>query len=509
LVKLDRIDSLAYGLVTFFFVFILIFGSRYHIIEELHSSERDGYVAKADDIRAGKIPRDKFRPLLYPILSAAAGSVLNDTFSGARAISSFFSALFILMTYVLGKLCFNKKVGLCALIMTGLNYNVIIEGVHVMTDMTFAAFTLICLVMIIRSQEKFTYLNLSLTSFSFSLAYFTRYTALSLIPPILVSYLFLHPTVSKKRLAYLILLFVFLSVLFLMPHFILTDHVFGNPFHQENWKNLAYKLYPKLFWTQSAEAEQPFDGLLSVIMYSPNKFVLSTIQTIGDFFISRMVILGGRGVAGIFFLVFGTFGLGMALWRPSRKFLILLFFFVTYIVMVSAFFVPFKRLMLPVLPVWFMVISYFFISDGLWKKGNPRLINTLRFLLLFIFFICMGMSTARELSSFIERHPVQELNTALHLQEEYGTDISVMGTAPHLGRYVHYRYSFLPLGMKKTAYFQELEGIIQQQQVDFILVGRLTLRTRPVNLFLMKAIPSYLKPIFHNEDVVLYKVKSK
>jgi hypothetical protein len=143
------------GVLTIVFVlFLLLFGEKFHYIEAVGSAEVDGYVSNAEVIRSGQIPSDPFRPLLYPILSAGLGELINDTFSGARAVSSISAGLLVLLTYELGRLCFNREVGLAACIAVLLNYNTIIHGLYVTTDMTFAALALLTLVFSVRANRE-------------------------------------------------------------------------------------------------------------------------------------------------------------------------------------------------------------------------------------------------------------------------------------------------------------------------------------------------------------------
>ena len=88
-------DRAIWILLGVFFAFMLAFGAKYHPIEDVNSAEWDGYVSKADAIRQGTLPHDAFHPLLYPILVAGAGELLDDTFVGARLISSLFAVLFV------------------------------------------------------------------------------------------------------------------------------------------------------------------------------------------------------------------------------------------------------------------------------------------------------------------------------------------------------------------------------------------------------------------------------
>ena len=86
----DRSDRLAAAAALALLLALALFGGRYHWVEEAGTAERDGYVAQAELLRGGSLPRDPYRPLLYPLLTAALAATggSGGAFTAARLLSN-------------------------------------------------------------------------------------------------------------------------------------------------------------------------------------------------------------------------------------------------------------------------------------------------------------------------------------------------------------------------------------------------------------------------------------
>jgi 4-amino-4-deoxy-L-arabinose transferase-like glycosyltransferase len=202
-------------------IFLIIFGCKFHIIEEIGSAEMDGYVGKAEQIAAGNLPIDPYRPLLYPILSAGMGALLGDSFGGARTLSSLFAGLFVLTGYFLGKHCFDRRVGFFVLAALICNFNVITMGISTSTDIMFSALALVTLYLAVSIKEGSGIRDIAFLALASSIAYFTRYVAVFVLPVVIFS-LISRRGPSTRRKVVDILLYCVLSVIFLLPHFFLS-----------------------------------------------------------------------------------------------------------------------------------------------------------------------------------------------------------------------------------------------------------------------------------------------
>src|SRR4030095_8030978 len=110
----------------------------YHWVEAANSAERDRYVEKAEAILAGELPSDRFRPPLYPLLTAGLTLVFGDPFAMARLVSNLAAAGLFLCAYELGRRLGGEVAGAWALGLAMVNYHVWIDGELANTDMLFA-----------------------------------------------------------------------------------------------------------------------------------------------------------------------------------------------------------------------------------------------------------------------------------------------------------------------------------------------------------------------------------
>lgn len=85
------------------FLALAVFGARYHWVEEIGTAERDGYVTKAEELLAARIPEDPFRPLLYPLLTAGLAWLGPATFTAARLLSNTAAVALVLLAWGFGR----------------------------------------------------------------------------------------------------------------------------------------------------------------------------------------------------------------------------------------------------------------------------------------------------------------------------------------------------------------------------------------------------------------------
>jgi len=498
-----KTDKKAYFLVILFVALLMLFGGKLHPCQQDRTAEMDGYVEKADQIVAGQIPCDPFHPLLYPILSSGAGVLLHDTFAGARLVSTVFAGIFVLLTYLIGRQLFNEKVGLFALLAMILNYDVITNGLFTSSDMTFSALVLLAVFFCMRLNSRIKLSRVILLAFSFALAYFTRYLALSLIPMILFAFSFPSTATLNKTKVMFLAVFSIIVVLILLPHFYLTAHVFGTLFYNENWKNLALKIYGNGDFSYYKRI--PFNGWAAVIFSSPFKIIILFFREVWDF-IARGALWEIYGFGFLF--LFSAYRMFFVL---NQKRVIVLLFIFSYIVLVCLSFYARPRLLLPILPLSYLIVFSFIFNNlpGIFRFKNLKVKYST---LIFIGFILWSaINTARLLPGFVGNHPLKEIEAALILQQKHGADLSVIGTNTYLQHYVRYRYYFdggIGSEFKNPQnYYRWLQLLISEKHADYLIVGRLSLWDRPEALLSIHEVPFFLKPVFENKDVVIYKTE--
>ena len=477
----NRSDSAAGLLIAGFVLFLLFFGARFHTIEIPDSAENDGYVVQADEIRAGSIPRDPYHPLLYQVLSAGAGALLDDSFAGARTVSSLMAGLFLLMTYLVGRAYFGAVVALFSVVALALNYNVITMGMDATTDMCFSALATAVLFFSLRAIEKPGPASAVLPAFTFSLAYFTRYSAVFLVPAVVVALLAPSAKAGVWGKGVRLAVFAAAAALFLAPHFVLTDKVFGSPWYSENWKNLAFKLHGGGDW--SYFRRMPYDGLVSVVAGAPLKLVASALC--------------------------GAFAACFAI---DRKRLVMLSFLFFYVLLGCIAFLSGSRFMIPILPLCCLFGGKFLLAGpfaGSFRIGAWRIHRAAP--VVAVFFAALLLSTVTHVRLYVRAQPLSELAAARVIEREYGPDVTVLGTFPFMQRYVKYRYFKMDDAVggdarDGRAYLRRVRSIVEEKDADFVIIGEASLKGRPAELLNTGEAAPFLRLLMRGDGVVVYRV---
>jgi hypothetical protein len=506
----NRYDAAAGLLIAAFVLFLLLAGPRLHTIEIPDSAENDGYVAQADTIRAGAIPRDPYHPLFYQILSAGAGALLGDSFAGARTVSSLMAGLFLLMAYLAGRSLAGPCAALFSVAMLALNHNVVTAGMDAATDMCFAALAAAVFLFSLRAAERRGTAPAVALALVFALAYFTRFSAAFLAPGIIAA-LVADParTGARGTLARLAV-FAAAAAVFLVPHFALTNAAFGSPWHNENWKNLAFKLHGGGDW--SYFKRMPYDGLASVIAGAPLKLVASTFRELAKFFYSTLGAVGGGGTAGAIFAGAALFGMFAACFGIDRKRLVALAHLCGYVLLSCVAFLSGPRFMLPVLPLLCVFAARFLIDGpfaGSFAIGSRRLPRAAPVAAALL--AALLVSGIPHVRNYVRAQPLGELDAARAIERDYGSGVTVLGTFPFMQRYVRYEYRALEgaasgEAMDLDAYLRRLGATVEAAGADFVIVGEASLKGRPAGLLDAGGAAPFLAPLFRGDGTVVYRV---
>ncbi|HXU43901.1 MAG TPA: glycosyltransferase family 39 protein, partial [Thermoanaerobaculia bacterium] len=184
-------DRRALAAAACLFLALALFGARYHWVEEAGTAERDGYVAEAQQLLAGHLPHDPFRPLLYPLLTAGLGVALRDPFAAARLISNLAAAALAWLAYRTGRELGTPEngawVGAGAMAVTAVNPNLWILGQHVTTDMLFGALAAGILLAGLIYLKRPAPAPALAAGLLLGLAAFTRGNAIFLLPALLLA----------------------------------------------------------------------------------------------------------------------------------------------------------------------------------------------------------------------------------------------------------------------------------------------------------------------------------
>ena len=497
--RFNSINVYAYLYIGVYSLLLFLFASKLHPMESQMGAtpERDFYVVKIEQVVAGEIPVDAYRPLLYVFASALPALVIGDSFLGGQLISIVSSSLLLLLIYNYFKKS-SSMLSLLIVTLVSLNFYYIVASVTVATDMLFA-----CIAFLLIKYSGDTYFsNKSISPFLVSvlwgLLYFTRYTALLFLPIVIVC-IWKHYKGYNiyKRLLYMALCIIAtLSVL--VPQMYISYNSFGSPFYNRNWQNTALRMYSNTY--DYTESITQFDGYTSVILSNPLLYVKSTVMVTLDFINGRAAeLLGNSGPGGlpgsILFItfLFGAFYYFNKRTSFARIKLYLLFLLLYTSGILMAFSVQ-SRFLLPFLPLMYYVSIEYII------KYNYRYHKQW---ILLLFLLLMAGSFHR-LHQFCNTHPVDERDSVIWLQKHYGSEITILGSAYSLGRFTDANYQFVnSLGQD---YYLELEEAILTGSIDYIVIGRASLGSNTYSFVsnLEDSLP--IKVLQRDNDVTIYAI---
>ncbi len=468
-------NRLAWTATIGLFVALALFGAAVHWVEEAGTAERDGYVAQAEQVLSGQLPHDPFRPLLYPFLTAGLSTVVGAPFAAARLISNAAAALLAWLAWKTGRDLVGVRCGAWAFALVAVNPNLWILGQHASTDMLFAALgagVLAALVSVVERPTANSSIAVLIAGLLFGLAAFTRGNALFLFPGIVLGFL-LAPIPGATRLRWLAL-FAIAALPGFAAHWTTRALEFGSPFYDENWKNLAWKLYGAGDWSYLDRV--PFQSASEIV----HADLMRVLQG-GGSEVLRFAKSGFAQIAGtwVHALTFG-FGVAAAVWHRHRGALWLLTSIAMFTIALALAFFTWGRLLLALLPTIAAISAYPLATA--WGGDRARRFGTLVAVALVL--LLATKTFLFRLPAFGARHPYEEI-AALRAVEDSAHPLSALaGTSPFLGRYLDRRYVALPdaFGPEKSnpaLWFHRIAILLEQENVEFVAVSEIDLRDRP------------------------------
>jgi len=484
------------------FIALALFGSRVHWVEEAGTAERDGYVAQAEQILHGTLPRDPFRPLLYPILTAGLALVTGNAFAAARLLSNLAAAALAWQCWAFGRRLGGPACGawpFWGMALAAVNPNLWILGQHLSTDMLFAALAAGALLAGLYYLEEPRLATALLGGALLGLAAFTRSNAVFLVPPLLAAW-WLAPGERRRRVAQLAAA-AGLAILVLVPHWALRQAAFGDPFHDENWKNLAWKLHGYPDWSYLDRV--PFSGGLAVVRDDPAGVVRGGFAELGRFFF-------GGGASQLFgtwaHVLLLALGAGIAVWtrqrrRPALWLLGSCGFFLVAIAFV--FFTWGRLLLLLIPPVYALGFAVFE------RLGKRRALNVWAAALVLVLAV---KTFGFRLPDFVSRHPYREVAALRRLDPSLPPGAAFAGTSPFLGRYLGHPYLDLPDAFgpeiaDPRLWFARVEPLVRRAHVIYVVAGATDLRDRPASLLKTGDPVPWLHRVEEKDGVAVWQVR--
>lgn len=513
------------------FLLLALFGARWHWVEEEGSAERDAFVAQAEAILAGDLPRDPFRPALYPLAVAGLGALGVEPFAAARLLSNAAAAALALLAFAFARRLAAGaghgesaggpagKAGWWTFALVAVNPNLWILGQHASTDAAFAAIAAAALLAGMAYLQAPGWRPALAAGAALGLAAFLRGNALFLAPGLALAWL-LAPR-RPRRLAHLAGL-AGVALLVLAPHFALRAAAFGDPLHDENWKNVAWKLHGHPDWSYLERV--PYSGAGELLRAEAGAIAAAGVAELARFARSGLAQLLGTPLHALAFLA----GAAAALAWRRRAAGWLLVASGAFLGGVALVFFAWGRLVLALLPIaaaltvapWaagarraavrrrLMRLAFLPADPG---RRRRLLRGTATLAALGLVLLLAAKTFFFRLPAFVERHPVREVATVRALAAATPPGTVLAGTSPFLGRYVERRYVDLPDAFgaeiaEPARYYARLERLLAAEGVDYLVAGRLDLRDRPAGLLAERPPVPWLAPAGGDEEVRVWRV---
>jgi 4-amino-4-deoxy-L-arabinose transferase-like glycosyltransferase len=547
-----RADRLARWAALALLLALALFGRRYHWVEEAGTAERDGYAGQAALLLAGSLPHDPYRPLFYPMAAAAITPLTGDAFTAARLLSNLAAAWLAWLAYAYGRRLGGAVVGGWAMALAAVNPNLWIIGQHATTDMLFAALAAAALLAGLRYLQAPAAAPALLAGLALGLAAFTRSNALFLLPALLAAWWLAPvwgppvppaPAPLPSRLGHLGLAAA-AALVGLLPHWALRLVEFGSPFYDENWKNLAFKLYGYPDWSYLNRV--PFHSAAEVALRDPVAVLRGGVAELWRFAGAGAAQLFGTWVhvllvvAGALWLIVRRGRSGAAA-RPAaagipgelerRSAIWLVLSLLSFLAATAFAFFTWGRLLLVLLPGAYALgfASWAALQGagsapeagsgvragaGAAARGGraARWVMVAASAAGAALVLLLALKTfVYRLPAFVARHPYVEVEVLRRLDARLPPGAVLAGTSPFLGRYLVHRYVAIPdaFGAEVVApalYYAQLARLVRDARVSYLVAGAVDLRARPPGLLAPNAPVPWLAPAGAERGVAVWRV---
>jgi hypothetical protein len=431
--------------------------------------ENDGYVAMAETILAGGLPRDPFRPLLYPLCTAGLGAVVGDCFVSAKMVSVIGAALLLFAAWRSTWLCFGSRPAGIVLVLVAANGHVLVHGMMASTDMLAAGLAAMAVAAAMTAWRRPTTAAFAKLGLWSALAWFTRYQAILLAVPALWACLSRAGgvgAIAVWRRAAVLLAVVAIS---LVPHFVLTWMAFGSPLHDENWRTVELKYLHGMVFSRIDETS--CGSIMAVIAYDPGAVAAATLRELGTFITATAASLvqGGDAPTWLGHMLLVASGIGIGLGSSHRgPWWLAVLHAAAAIGSVCVLLAPLSRALLG--QIWLLCAGLALLLD--------RLHAPLRLLATLALAVVVGVHGWREFAEFQRLHPWAEVAAARRWLDELPIPARLLSTYNFLDRCatpgrsvaIHAPYP----GEDIARYVQTTVGIAQRANAAFLLVGRVS-----------------------------------
>lgn len=483
---------------------LIVAGLWLHPIKAL-GIENDDYVGMARSLLAGTLPRDPFRPMLYPLASAAVGWLVGDCFVGAKIVSALAATTLVWSTYALTARCCAPRHAMLAAVLVAGNGHVVTFGMQAGTDMLFTALAAVALVAVVCAWERPSGGRLAVLGVALGIAYFARYQAgLLLLPAALVCW-GAAPPVSWRQRATRGVCVLAAGAVALVPHGLLSRAVFGSWLHDENWRTVELKYAHDFVFSRMPSTDA--GSVAAVLLRDPGTVVrraLADLWTcLGD---ALPVMVQGCGpvtLVGIAFAAAAAFGLATAVRQRLFPLALPLTYTIAAVVAACVLFVPVPRVLLGTVPLAAAGLAV----AALGVQARSAFVGCM----LVAALVGSGsFHTVRAVHQLQDAEPWREVRAAQRLQMECAAPFRLLATyeyLEHILRPVECVWLQPPYTADEiAAWSEQVVRDADRLGAAFVLVGRVSCGA---NVFAMLAASTHPRLVVRerDEDVLLWEVR--
>ena len=339
-----------------------------------------------------------------------------------------------------------------------------------------------------------------------AMAYFTRYTAIALMPAVTAGILL--GSAPGRRLAALGVFGAGL-VAGLIPHCALTWKIFGRLFYDEAWRSLAFRHFGDGNW--AFIENNPFRGTWSVLCHDPGRLLTNALAGVGNYLsVDLPHQLAGRDGPVAWWLVLClAAGAALSWQRRVAPALVTLLASLGYASLVAVTFFTWERIMLPLLPLLMVPIAWSLVhlpATPLRRRrfGRARVLMSLAVALLAVAGVASQLPA--RLLSFVASHPRREVEVARDLVRRDGPGIVLLSSYDAMRRYVPCLCIPPQHGTHATVVYEGIARILLTRSADYAVFGPNSQGPALYQDLRQTPVPGHLQLLLDEPDVRLYRV---
>ena len=464
------------------------------------------YAPTAQGILHGVLEVDQFKGPGYEFVLAVTKTLSGDFFRAGMLISLLSGAVVIYLTYKLLAKLFGRDAAVLVTVGLMLNYTFLKYSYTTGTDMFFNMLTVLVVYFLLRSDDL-RFWEIAVAGALTGYAYVTRYNAIAFYAGAIAGLTLVNykNVPMKERLA-ASGVFVFSSLLFVVPWALYCHRETGSFFYNRNYANIAYEMFGKgkVSWDEYWFKMAPrFKSYFDVMAADPGGFFRQIGTNAAEHFWNDVTLLVESAV-GIF-----AFGGILALIdkrTDRRQLMYFVFAFAFYLVLLPVFYGERFSLFLAA-TILLLAVTFF-----QWKRlpafGSPKF-GLKHIALVVIYFIAAKASidkVAADISSGPEE-VLQVRDAFIQQMPEQPPGKIIVTRKPHIAYYLNMKFVSFPY----VNSIDELLAQCKKERADYLFYSGIEAGMRPQFSYLLDPAraPRQLRPVVQvaYPPAVLYQLQ--